>query len=143
MIKSLFNVVIIVVVFVCVTAVWAQQVVPVRITDGTKTLVFNVEVAANDETRKNGLMGRESLAHNAGMLFVWPRSFFVTMWMKDTPLSLDILFIEDYKVVGIVEYTAPESEELLNVGQKSNAVLEVPAGTVSANNITVGWKVIW
>jgi len=56
---------------------------------------FTVEVAATPEARRRGLMFRERLAWDAGMLFDFHRPRQVGFWMKDTPLSLDIVFIRD------------------------------------------------
>ena len=54
---------------------------------------FEVEVADDATERSEGLMHRESLADNAGMLFLYPETRPVEFWMKNTPLSLDIVFV--------------------------------------------------
>ena len=72
---------------------------------------FEVEVADDATERSEGLMYRESLADNAGMLFLYPETRQVEFWMKNTPLSLDIVFVrEDGTIARIAENTTPMSQ---------------------------------
>ncbi len=105
---------------------------------------IDVEVAKTDEARQEGLMFRNSLGENEGMLFVFddekPRSF----WMKNTYIPLDIIFLDkEMKIVSIVENMEPCKEA--NCPTYSSEVpatyaLEVNAGFVKENNINEGMK---
>jgi uncharacterized protein len=102
----------------------------------------HVEVAATQVARERGLMGRKSLAFDAGMLFVFPREGEHTFWMENTLLPLDLVFVgEDGRVASIMERARPESREILGQGLLSRSVLEVGAGWVAANGVTVGDRV--
>src|SRR5262245_41724873 len=92
---------------------------------------FEVEVADDSTERSEGLMFRESLADNAGMLFMYQETRPVDFWMKNTPLSLDIVFVrEDGTIARIAENTTPMSQDLIPSGEPVRAVLEVKAGTM-------------
>lgn len=100
---------------------------------------FEVEVADDAAERSEGLMYRQSLADNAGMLFLYPDTRPVQFWMKNTPLSLDIVFVrEDGTIARIAENTTPMSEDLIPSGEPVRAVLEVKAGTMRLLGVTVG-----
>lgn len=100
---------------------------------------FAVEVAETAETRARGLMGRKSLAPGSGMIFLYPRPAVVTMWMKDTPLSLDMLFIDgNGTVVGLATCTTPFSEDMIPSPGPVGAVLELPGGRVADLGIRKG-----
>jgi uncharacterized membrane protein (UPF0127 family) len=87
-------------------------------------------------------MYRQSLADNAGMLFLYPRPQPVEFWMRNTPLSLDIVFVrEDGTIARIAESTVPMSEELIPSGEPVRAVLEVKAGTMRQLGIVPGDRV--
>ena len=78
------------------------------------TVSFSVELALTPEDRASGLMFRRSMAADHGMLFRFERSRPVMMWMKNTPLPLDMLFIDDAGVViRIAENTTPYSETIV------------------------------
>ncbi|WP_284735722.1 DUF192 domain-containing protein [Dongia deserti] len=106
---------------------------------GASQYRFEVEVADDPSERAEGLMYRTSLADNAGMLFLYPKPQPVEFWMKNTPLSLDIVFVrEDGTIARIAESTQPMSEELISSGEPVRAVLEVKAGTMRQLGVTVG-----
>lgn len=81
----------------------------VRITIGDKK--YKVEIADTPEKQKKGLMGRESLPSDQGMLFIYDEPQDVSYWMKDTSISLDIIFIDDDMEVISVKQGQPMSEE--------------------------------
>lgn len=88
-----------------------------------------VELARSDAERASGLMHRERLDEDAGMLFLFPTSDDHGFWMKDTLIPLDMLFIaEDGRIVGIVERAEPRTLSLRSVGRPSRYVLEVNGG---------------
>lgn len=107
-----------------------------------RDITLTVEVAATPAQRERGLMFRKSLPSGHGMLFVFPKAADHQFWMRNTPISLDIAFIDDgYRIVGIQADTEPYSERRLSVGKPSRYVLEVPAGFCAARGITVGDQV--
>lgn len=100
---------------------------------------FTLEIADTSDERATGLMNRTSLADDAGMLFVWTEDVLTSFWMKDTPLSLDILFMDaDGRLVFIAQNTVPESEDLITPTQSFRYVLEVKAGFVARSGVQVG-----
>jgi uncharacterized protein len=101
-----------------------------------------VEVADTPETRARGLMYRRDLAVNAGMLFIFPNESEQHFWMKNTPLPLDMLFINAaHRIVGIVPDTRPFSTNPLGVDAPSQYVLEVHGGFCAAHGIAAGDRV--
>jgi len=104
--------------------------------------VFRVEVADTAESRARGLMYRKDLAEDAGMLFVYPRKSRVSMWMKNTYVSLDMLFLDrDGTILHIVERTVPLSTDIISSRLRVKAVLEVAAGTVARLGLRKGDRV--
>ncbi|USG59693.1 DUF192 domain-containing protein [Sneathiella marina] len=98
-----------------------------------------VEVADNQAAREKGLMLREALAPMTGMLFDFNDLKPVFMWMKNTPLSLDIMFIDDRgEIIFIKEYAQPGSLEVISAPQPVRAVLEVVAGFAERHDIRIG-----
>jgi hypothetical protein len=105
-------------------------------------VVFNVELAADGVSQERGLMYRTRLASDAGMLFDFHRPNLVVFWMKNTPLSLDMLFIRaDGTVSTIAADTVPYSEEKIPASEPVRAVLEINGGRAMALGIQPGDKV--
>jgi uncharacterized membrane protein (UPF0127 family) len=101
-----------------------------------------VELARDDATRARGLMHRDRLDDDAGMLFLFSVSDEHAFWMKNTLIPLDMIFIgEDGRVVGIVERAAPGSLELRTVGAPSRYVLEVNGGWAARRGVKKGDRV--
>jgi hypothetical protein len=103
---------------------------------------FTVELARSPEEWRRGLMFRDHLGSREGMLFISnterPQSF----WMKNTPLSLDIIFISsDRRIVAIARETQPLSEKPILSGLPAQFVLEVRAGTARALKWSIGDRV--
>ena len=97
---------------------------------------FTVEIADTVETRARGLMFYESLAADAGMLFDYHADREVVFWMKNTLVSLDMLFIaRDGRIASIAENTEPLSEALVPSNAVVRFVLEVPAGTSARSEV--------
>jgi uncharacterized membrane protein (UPF0127 family) len=91
---------------------------------------FSVEVMRTDDQRARGLMHRRFMPEDRGMLFDFKREEPVAMWMKNTYLSLDMVFIDKSgKVVNIAENTEPLSERIIPSAGPVLAVLELNAGT--------------
>ena len=90
---------------------------------------FRVDVADDDETRARGLMFVDSMPEDTGMLFVYPRPGHVRFWMKNTFISLDMLFADKTGVVRYIQHEAePESERLIYGGNNIQYVLEINGG---------------
>jgi uncharacterized membrane protein (UPF0127 family) len=114
----------------------------VAIDTGTRKLVFHVEVAATPEEQERGLMYREHLATDAGMIFVSARPRQHTFWMKNTLIPLDMIFIgADRKIVGIVENAAPQTLTERRVNGLSQYVLEIGGGLSAQLGIRAGQAV--
>ena len=104
---------------------------------------FEVEIADDATERSEGLMGRAYLADNAGMLFLYPETRPVEFWMKNTPLSLDILFITtDGRVHHIAENTKPLSTDTIPSNGVVYGVIELKAGSAARMKIRPGAQVI-
>ncbi len=104
--------------------------------------VFTVELAVSDEERQNGLMFRRSLPESQGMLFDFKTDQDVSMWMRNTYVSLDMIFIRgDGRIRRIAENTQTESDRIISSGGPVRAVLEVVAGTAKKFGIAPGDRV--
>jgi hypothetical protein len=104
--------------------------------------VFAVELAVTDAERERGLMFRRSLPESYGMLFDFKRDQDVSMWMKNTFVSLDMIFIRsDGRIQRIAENTEPQSERIIPSGGPVRAVLEVVGGTAKKLGIEAGDRV--
>lgn len=114
----------------------------IKVTTDRGAFFFKTEIATSVAQRQHGLMYRKSLASDAAMLFIWPRPAAVSMWMKDTFVSLDMVFIDQGgRVTNIGRATTPLS--LVPVSSKGRviAVLEVVAGTADRIGLKAGDRV--
>lgn len=103
---------------------------------------FQIELALTPEQQQRGLMYRESLAADQGMLFDYRREMPVSMWMANTLVPLDMLFIgQDGRIRRIAADTVPLSREVIHSGVPVRAVLELPAGTAARLGIGEGDRV--
>ncbi len=124
---------------------------PTMATAGTEALQINtasgahkfaVEVMRTDEARARGLMFRRSMPANRGMLFDFQREEPVMMWMKNTYISLDMVFIDRKGVVvSVAENAEPLSERTIPSGPPVYAVLELNAGIAAKIGLKPGDKV--
>ncbi|WP_297804692.1 DUF192 domain-containing protein [uncultured Brevundimonas sp.] len=90
---------------------------------------FLVEIADDDASRARGLMFRPPLADDRGMLFQFPAAREQEFWMRNTPSSLDIIYIApNGRVVSIAKHTTPYSETPIPSNGAANGVLEIRAG---------------
>jgi uncharacterized membrane protein (UPF0127 family) len=111
----------------------------VEIEAGSARHLFLVEVARSDAERERGLMERTSLPLNTGMFFVFDREELVNMWMKNTFVSLDMIFADtEGRIVSIASDTEPMSLRIISSGVPAKSVLEVRAGTARRLGIRVG-----
>jgi uncharacterized membrane protein (UPF0127 family) len=110
------------------TACQAQPKVTV-LTHDRRELTFKVEIADTPSKRELGLQYRKQLAADRGMLFVFPYEKEQSFWMKNTPIALDLIFInKEQKIVGIIEEAVPFSLEPRSVRVPSRFVLEINGG---------------
>lgn len=108
-------------------------------TQGGRELTFQVEVADTPTKRELGLQYRRDLAVDRGMIFLFPGESEHAFWMKNTPIPLDMIFInKDRKIVGIVEQAVPFSTDSRSVPGASQFVLEINGGLSKAHGIKTG-----
>lgn len=111
----------------------------VQIMSGQTAHIFQLEVADNDETRKRGLMYRQSLPANGGMLFDFEQSRVISMWMKNTYIPLDMLFVRaDGGITHIAEWTEPHSLKTISSREPVTFVIEVAGGSAARLGIAPG-----
>ena len=103
---------------------------------------LDVEVATTDSEKAVGLMFRTQLADTEGMLFPYGRSQDITMWMRNTYISLDMVFIRADGVIHRVEArTEPLSERIIAAGAQVSAVLELAGGAAERLGIKPGDRI--
>jgi uncharacterized protein len=120
----------------------AQQLQQLEIASKSGKHIFGVEMAVTPEEQARGLMFRRELPERQGMLFDFKREQPTSFWMKNTYISLDMIFIRaDGRILSIAENTVPLSEELVSSGGPVRAVLEVIAGTSKKLGIAAGDRV--
>ena len=105
---------------------------------------FAIEIAQTPRQMAQGLMFREQLAPDAGMLFVLPATQTMSMWMKNTLIPLDMIFIRaDGTIARIEANTAPLSLDPIVAGEPVASVLELAGGRAAQLGITAGARVKW
>ena len=125
--------------FLLNTLLNAQETTNIIINNDIKDLYFNVEIARKKIDRDKGLMFRKNLSLGKGMLFIFPSESKVSMWMKNTLISLDIIFVsKNYKIVDIINNAKAMSKEILTSKVKAKYALEINAGLVKKLNIKIG-----
>lgn len=102
-------------------------------------IAIDVEMAISPQQKSYGLMYRKSMPENHGMLFVYSPPQIATMWMKNTYIPLDMLFIRaDGVIENIIQRTVPHSLDVLSATGKVIGVLELNAGSVTKLGIKAG-----
>jgi uncharacterized membrane protein (UPF0127 family) len=115
----------------------------IEIVTKARSRTFEVAVASTREQRARGLMFRRELPESGGMLFDFGREQETRMWMKDTLIPLDMIFIEsDGRILRVEQNAEPESLRLISSGGSARLVLEVKAGTARKFGISAGDRVI-
>ncbi len=105
---------------------------------------FHIELARKPDERERGLMYRQSLDADAGMLFDFQSDQMVEMWMKNTYIPLDMVFIaSNGNIVRIAADAVPQSLAIISSGQPVRAVLEIKGGEAARQGITPGAKVVY
>jgi len=113
--------------------------------DGDSTVALDIEIAETDSARERGMMQREGFPNDrSGMLFLFdeeqPRSF----WMSNTPVALDIIFVDaDSQIVNVAKYTTPFANERYRSDAPAQYVLETPAGFADSHGLLEGDRIRW
>ena len=119
---------------------WAM--LTVKTQDQPLPTTLRLAVANTLRLRMKGLQQVKSLPGNTGMLFIFPEEKIETMWMQNTPLSLDMIFMDGKgKVTHIVKNTKPMSTEMISSVKPVKAVFEVAAGTVERLGLEPGQQI--
>jgi len=104
---------------------------------------FNIRIADTQEHRELGLMFVTHLPSEEGMLFPEDKPQNITMWMKNTLIPLDMLFIDTHgKILCVIENAKPESLDIIRCDKPSKAVLEIGGGEARRRGIKVGDTVV-
>ena len=112
-------------------------------TPDAKLHKIDVWIADNDARRARGLMFVDDMSDDAGMLFIYPQPQDISMWMKNTHLSLDMLFVNaDGRVHRVVANTKPMSLDTISSDGSVLAVIELKAGSAARMKIRPGARVI-
>ena len=103
---------------------------------------FALEIAKTNEERAKGLMYRKSMPQDHGMLFIFHDERPISMWMKNTLIPLDMIFLSGEGIVtSIVQDTTPLSEEIITSDRPAQAVIEVNAGVTKKIALAPGDKI--
>lgn len=104
---------------------------------------YNLLIANDDKSRQIGLSNRKSLDQNTGMLFIFPKKGIYSFWMKDTEIPLDMIYLNENKVVYIVKNAPPQAGKNGNLPiytptSEGNYVLEINGGQSDKYKFKVG-----
>ena len=143
--KYLINFIVLLVFFISGLAKNKVQEVKFATVIFPKGHIFQLEVADTMEKWIRGLMFRKYIADNGGMLFVYPKDNFYSIWMKNCFISLDLIWVDSKgRVIYIVENAPPCKKEPCPVYEpmmKARFVIELKAGTVKKLNIKPGDRI--
>lgn len=120
------------------------EVIPLTIRSGDESHAFKVEVARTPEDQAQGLMFRTAMGADEGMLFPYEEPRGLSFWMKNTVLSLDLIFIgEDHRIINIAKRATPYSERAILSDAPGIAVLELVGGRADELGLEPGDMVEW
>lgn len=126
------------------TAPSGLDLVLLSVRSGNRTHAFTVEVARTSEEQAQGMMFRESLGPDQGMIFPFQEPRLASFWMRNTLIPLDIIFVRaDGTIARIAANAVPLSEEPVAVGEPVTAVLELRGGRAAELGIREGDRVTW
>ena len=115
---------------------------PLVIETSAGPVTFQTEIADEDRERGIGMMFRRSMTETEAMLFIWPEPEPVAMWMRNTFVSLDMLFIDSAgSILHIAREAVPQSLDVISAGRDVLAVLEIKGGAARRLGINIGDKV--
>ncbi len=114
--------------------------VPLKVQLDNGAVRFDVEIARTENEQERGLMYRTRLAERTGMLFIYDLPpHIVHMWMRNTLIGLDMLFIDEHGViVNMKENAKPQDETVISSRYNVTSVLEIAAGSAKNYGISVG-----
>lgn len=119
-------------------------VAPLTIVSATGRHRFTVEIAETPAQMEQGLMFRRTLAADAGMLFDYRHPTMATMWMRNTLIPLDMLFVDAQgRIVNIHQRAVPQSDDIIASAAPVLAVIELNGGTASRLGIKPGDRVLY
>ena len=111
------------------------------ITSAAGKTAFSTEIAESLPDQEQGLMFRTKMGETDGMLFIYPKPLVITMWMRNTYIPLDMVFIAGDGTVRRIAAGEPLSDAIISSGEKVSAVLELKSGTASRLGLKPGDKV--
>lgn len=112
--------------------------------EGAPVATLSIEIAATDSAHARGLMQRREMPPQTGMLFVYPDAAPRSFWMRNTPMPLDILFIDaEGQVLNVARRTRPLSDDEIRSEGAAQLVLELRAGTADRLGLAPGQRVRW
>jgi len=112
--------------------------------EGVVVAAISIEIADRPETRARGLMWRNELKCSQGMLFIFEQTERLSFWMRNTPIPLDIFFLDARgSIYHIVHQAAPMSDRIYSPLRPGRYVVETCAGFARRNEISPGWQVEW
>jgi len=112
--------------------------------DGSIAVSITIEIADTAEARIKGLMERWSLPELHGMLFIFDSPEIQRFWMQNTPLSLDMIFVnENRRILNMAESTMPMSKQTYDSKGPAKYVVEVKAGFSKRHGIEEGMSIQW
>ena len=127
-------------------AVHAQEMMrvePLTIVTQSTSAMFSAEIADTDVLRERGLMFRQRMPQDQAMLFDFGEPKPAAMWMKNTYMSLDMVFVrQDGTIAAIAENTVPKSLDTISVQEPVRGVIELAAGTAKRIGLHKGDKVL-
>jgi uncharacterized protein len=120
-----------------------MRVEPLTIVTHSTSTMFSAEIADTDLLRERGLMFRQRMPPDQAMVFDFINPKPAAMWMKNTYISLDMVFVrEDGTIAAIAENTVPKSLDTISVQEPVRGVIELAAGTAKRIGIHKGDKVL-
>lgn len=121
------------------------QNLPVSYTFKSNNTVINLESAKTFEQKQIGLMGRKSMPENRGMIFIYKKASLLNFWMKNTLIPLDMIFLNNNKIVGIIANVppclTPTSCPSYGPGHTANQVIELNAGKAKMLKLKEGQEI--
>jgi uncharacterized protein len=120
------------------------EVIPLSVTTLDRTHHFRVEVARTPAEQSRGLMFRTAMGPDEGMLFPYSQPKILSFWMRNTVISLDLIFIgPDRRVINVAANAVPYSEASIVSDAPAIAVLELNGGRARELGIVAGSRVDW
>ncbi len=117
----------------------AKEIIEVTIKNNLKEIYFYAEIAKNKIEREKGLMFRKNLKKDQAMLFIFPNQLKISIWMKNTLIPLDIIFIsKNKKIVDIINNAKAMTEDIHISRVEAKYALEINSGLAKELKIQIG-----